>query len=222
MRQPAWSSWHSHSIALQLRHITANGLVPLATADQLEGLAACMQTRCARSARRCAPCALSHPPTSSRKLITVYQDNRREFVSHLGLELYQSAGGAGGGGAGLESESEEDEEDVFQPPSRAAPPPAQQQLALVPVTTQSVAAVAAGPTVRAPMAHLLSLVPLKRLTGGTYPSTRSTACQPTPDLLPRHCCCCWRCARRPAGPSATPCTRARPCVSHRRRGGRAV
>lgn len=64
MRQPAWSSWHSHSIALQLRHITANGLVPLATADQLEGLAACMQTRCARSAQRCAPCALSHPSTA--------------------------------------------------------------------------------------------------------------------------------------------------------------
>ena len=42
---------------LQLRHITANGLVPLASAEQLEGLAACMQTRCGaapRGARRAA------------------------------------------------------------------------------------------------------------------------------------------------------------------------
>ena len=46
---------HSHCTFPQLRHITANGLVPLATAEQLEGLAACMQTRCApRRAPRAA------------------------------------------------------------------------------------------------------------------------------------------------------------------------
>jgi hypothetical protein len=48
---------------LQLRHITANGLVPLASADQLEGLAACMQTRCAAraAARARAPRADARP-----------------------------------------------------------------------------------------------------------------------------------------------------------------
>ena len=176
--------------------------------------------RAQRAARRGA--ARSQPPCSSRKLITVYQDNRREFVSRLGLELYQSAGGAGGAAAGLESESEEEEEDVFQTattPGRAAPQQAQQQLALVPVPTQTAAA---GPPVRAPMAHLLSLVPPKRLTGGTYPTARSTAWLHTLNPLCRRCCWRWRCARRPSGPSATPCTHARPCVSHGRRGGPAV
>jgi hypothetical protein len=56
---PPWGGCqHSHCTLRQLRHITANGLVPLATAEQLEGLAACMQTRCAprRAPRGTARC----------------------------------------------------------------------------------------------------------------------------------------------------------------------
>lgn len=113
--------------------------------------------------------ALTHPH-SSRKLVTVYQDNRREFVSRLGLELYQSAGGGAGAAAGEESEEESEDEGVFQTattPARAAPPPEQQQqLALVPQPTQLASSGAAGGSVRPPMAHLLSLVPPKRLTAG--------------------------------------------------------
>lgn len=52
----------------RLRHIVAVGLVPLASAEQLAGLAAAMQS-------------------SERKLREVYQDNRREVAIQLGGEL---------------------------------------------------------------------------------------------------------------------------------------
>jgi len=50
---------------------------------------------------------------SVRKLTSVYQDNRREFVAKLGLDLYQSAGAAGGDAPGTDSDAEEEEEDAF-------------------------------------------------------------------------------------------------------------
>ena len=103
---------------------------------------------------------------STRKLTSVYHDNRREFVAQLGLQLYQSAGGAA---AGSESEGESDEEDGFQQASTPAalPPPVQQlQLAVVPVQQQVASPGAGEARVRAPMAHLLSLVPAKRLPAG--------------------------------------------------------
>jgi hypothetical protein len=157
---------------LQLRHITANGLVPLASADQLEGLAACMQTRCAprRGAARRGG-TLTHR-SSARKLTSVYQDNRREYVAHLGLELYQSAGGAAGAAQGTESEEESEDEDVFQAHAAPlhAPPPAQQQqqLALVHVPTQVASPAPAARGARVPMSHLLSLVPARRDPAGAY------------------------------------------------------
>lgn len=158
----------------QLRHITANGLVPLASAEQLEGLAACMQTRCApRRAQRGAPRAsrMLTRRSSARKLTTVYQDNRREYVAHLGLELYQSAGGAAAGAGGHESEEESEDETAFQTattPARAAPPAAQQlQLALVPQPGALASPAAAPRGERAPVAHLLSLVPARRPRIGT-------------------------------------------------------
>ena len=59
-----WRRFTPLSSPTQLRHITANGLVPLATAEQLEGLAACMQTRCAHSNAHAA-CAHSSPPSTA-------------------------------------------------------------------------------------------------------------------------------------------------------------
>jgi len=157
-------------------------MVPLATAEQLEGLAACMQTRCAlHCTARCLLLALTQLAVlhSARKLTTVYQDNRREFVAKLGLELYQSVGGAAAAGAGTDSDAEEEEEAPFQ---RAAPlqqlalTVQEQQLALVPAPApvQQLAAAVRG--TRAPMAHLLSLVPAKRLRIGALLLTYSTAC----------------------------------------------
>ena len=108
---------------------------------------------------------------SVRKLTSVYQDNRREFVAKLGLELYQSAGAAGGDAPGTDSDAEE-EEDAFQqgaPPLQLALSVQQQQLALGPAPAASPAA--AGRGMRAPMAHLLSLVPAKRSAGGTMLTT---------------------------------------------------
>ena len=105
---------------------------------------------------------------SVRKLTSVYQDNRREFVAKLGLDLYQSAGAAGGDAPGTDSDAEEEEEDAFQhaaPPLQLALSVQQQQLALGPAPAASPAA--AGRGMRAPMAHLLSLVPAKRSAGGT-------------------------------------------------------
>ena len=110
---------------------------------------------------------------SARKLISVYQDNRREYVAQLGLELYQSAGGAAGGAAGTDSEGESEDEGAFQvaaPPPVASPQaPHQLQLAVVPAPSQVVATAAAGRTVRAPMAHLLSLMPPKRAANRAWP-----------------------------------------------------
>ncbi len=110
---------------------------------------------------------------SVRKLTSVYQDNRREFVAKLGLELYQSAGAAGGDAPGTDSDAEEKEEekDAFQhgaPPLQLALSVQQQQLALGPAPAASPAA---GRGMRAPMAHLLSLVPAKRSAGGTMLTT---------------------------------------------------
>ena len=111
---------------------------------------------------------------SVRKLTSVYQDNRREFVAKLGLDLYQSAGAAGGDAPGTDSdaEEEEEEEDAFQhdaPPLQLALSVQQHQLALGPAPAASPAA--AGRGMRAPMAHLLSLVPAKRSAGGTMLTT---------------------------------------------------
>ena len=108
---------------------------------------------------------------SARKLTTVYQDNRREYVAHLGLELYQSTGGAAAAARGTESEEESEDEDVFQAgttPVHAAPPAVQQQqLALVPVPTQVASPASAARGARVPMSHLLSLVPPRRQRAGT-------------------------------------------------------
>ena len=111
---------------------------------------------------------------SVRKLTSVYQDNRREFVAKLGLDLYQSAGAAGGDAPGTDSDAEEEEEDAFQhgaPPLQLALSVQQQQLALGPAPSPAASPAAAGRGMRAPMAHLLSLVPAKRTAGGTMLTT---------------------------------------------------
>lgn len=70
----------------KLRHIVATGLVPLASVQELEGIAAACQT-------------------SLRKLKEVYQDNAREMALDVGLRLYRSLNapasplGASGGAA---------------------------------------------------------------------------------------------------------------------------
>ena len=111
---------------------------------------------------------------SARKLTTVYQDNRREYVAHLGLELYQSAGGAAAAARGTESEEESEDEDAFQAPTphthAGAPAALQQQLALVPVPNQVASPAAAARGARVPMSHLLSLVPPRRQRAGTLPA----------------------------------------------------
>ncbi len=69
-------------------------------------------------------------------------------------------------------EEEEEEEDAFQhgaPPLQLALSVQQQQLALGPAPAASPAA--AGRGMRAPTAHLLSLVPAKRSAGGTMLTT---------------------------------------------------
>lgn len=126
----------------------------------------------ARGARRGATLTQHH---SARKLTTVYQDNRREYVAHLGLELYQSSGGAAAAARGTESEEESEDEDAFQAPAphthAAAPAALQQQLALVPVPNQVASPAAAARGARVPMSHLLSLVPPRRQRAGTCPAT---------------------------------------------------
>ena len=115
-----------------------------------------------------------HPLHSVRKLTSVYQDNRREFVAKLGLDLYQSAGAAGGDAPGTDSDAEEEEEDAFQhgaPPLQLALSVQQQQLALGPAPSPAASPAAAGRGMRAPMSHLLSLVPAKRTAGGTMLTT---------------------------------------------------
>ena len=107
---------------------------------------------------------------SVRKLTSVYQDNRREFVAKL--DLYQSAGAAGGDAPGTDSDAEEEEEDAFEhgaPPLQLALSVQQQQLALGPAPAASPAS--AGRGMRAPMAHLLSLVPAKRSADGAMLTT---------------------------------------------------
>jgi hypothetical protein len=128
----------------------------------------CTQQR-ARSLR-----SLITPLHSVRKLTSVYQDNRREFVAKLGLDLYQSAGAAGGDAPGTDSDAEEEEEDALQhaaPPLQLALSVQQQQLALGAAPSPAASPAAAGRGMRAPMAHLLSLVPAKRKAGGTMLTT---------------------------------------------------
>lgn len=116
-------------------------------------------------------------------LRTVYQDNRREFVTHLGMELYTSlhpapadaeldgAGqdeDAGAGDAAHVGELEADEADEADE-AEAFVQPSQQ---LVLHSNSGQASMQLAPTTmqqrrleRVPVAHLVSLVPAKRKAG---------------------------------------------------------
>ena len=164
-RPTAWCHWQLLSSLKALQPACRRG-VHAATRTQ-------QRARNAHAATRTR--SLINSLHSVRKLTSVYQDNRREFVAKLGLDLYQSAGAAGGDAPGTDSdaEEEEEEEDAFQ---HGAPPlqlalsvQQQQQLALGPAPAASPAA--AGRGMRAPMAHLLSMVPAKRSAGGTMLTT---------------------------------------------------
>lgn len=113
---------------------------------------------------------LTPPPDSVNMLTTVYQDNRREFVTKLGLDLYQSVLPAAAGG-------EEPVGDAPEVPATSdfAPehPRAQQQPQRQQQQVQQLQMVVAGGVgrreegrTRAPVAHLLSLVPAKRAPAG--------------------------------------------------------
>jgi hypothetical protein len=111
-------------------------------------------------------------PLSVRKLKEVYQDNKRELQIQVGLSLYRQAAAAVGGPAAATSPApaaasgHEASDDALsgsddEPPLSA---PSRLQLALLPA--QAVVPAQTGSLVprgqRAPMAHLLSLVPAKR------------------------------------------------------------
>lgn len=86
-----------------LRHIAAVSLCERATADELEGLAAAMQTstHAGPSSRACCSEAISR--AGARKLTSVYQSNRREVQALAGASLYRGLAKSNGVPAGAQS-----------------------------------------------------------------------------------------------------------------------
>ena len=86
-----------------LRHVVAVSLCERATADELEGLAAAMQTstHAGPSSRAC--CSESISRTGARKLTSVYQSNRREVQALAGASLYRGLAKSNGVPAGAQS-----------------------------------------------------------------------------------------------------------------------
>jgi hypothetical protein len=132
-------------------------------------------------------CAHTALPLSVRKLKEVYQDNKRELSIQVGLELYRSAAAAAAGAAAAAATSlpfagaqhahaalddalsrSEDELDL--------PSTSHLQLALLPTQTGSLVPLPVRGQ-RAPMAHLLALVPAKRKATGVC-CCLPVACKP--------------------------------------------